>query len=98
MELDGVVWGLERALGIINIAQEEQGQPVSHPIPRAHSEQPSPRGKLQKGQNKVDEKLLIDGEESMSKEIEEDQEEESTREAQNPEGTQAQDKPTIKEL
>ena len=34
----------------------------------------------------------------MSEEIEEDQEEESTREAQNPEGTQAQDKPTIEEL
>ena len=29
---------------------------------------------------------------------EKDQEEEATREAQNPEGTQAQDKPTIEEL
>ena len=34
----------------------------------------------------------------MSEEIEDDQEEEFTREAQNPEGTQTQDKPTIKEL
>ena len=34
----------------------------------------------------------------MSEEIEEDQEEESTREAQNPKGTQVQDKPTIEEL
>ena len=98
LELDGVVWGLERALDIVNIVEEEQGQPAPLPVPRANSEQPSPGGKPQKGQNKVDEKLLIDGEENMSEEIEEDQEEESMREAQNPEGTQAQDKPTIEEL
>ena len=98
LELDGVVEGLERALVIINIAEEEQGQPASHPGPRAHSEQPSPGRKPQKGQNKVDDKLLIDGEGNMSEEIEEDQEEESMREAQNAEGTQAQDKPTIEEL
>ena len=38
LELIGVVWGLERALGIINIAEEEQGQPAPHPGPRAHLE------------------------------------------------------------
>ena len=70
LELDGVVWGLERALGVINTAKEEQGQPASHPVPRAIPEQPSPRGKPQKGQKKVDKKLLIGGEESMSKKIE----------------------------
>ena len=98
VELDGVVWGLERALDIVNIVEEEQGQPAPHPVPRVHSEQPSPGGKPQKCQNKVDEKLLIDREENMSEEIEDDQEEESTREAENPEDTQAQDKPTFKEL
>ena len=72
MELDGVVRGLERDLGIITIVEEEQGQPASQPGPRAHSEQPAPGGKPQKGQNRLDKKLLIDIEENMSKEMEKD--------------------------
>ena len=51
VELDAVVWGLERALDIVTIVEEEQGQPAPHPVPRVHSEQPSPGGKPQKGQN-----------------------------------------------
>ena len=94
LELDGVVYGLERALDIVNIVEEEQVQPAPHPLPKAHSKQPSPGGKPRKARI-VDEKLLIDGDKNMSEEIEEDQEEKYTREAQNPEGTQAQDKPTI---
>ena len=33
LELDGVVWGLERALDLIDIAEEEQGQPAPLPCP-----------------------------------------------------------------
>ena len=73
LALDGVVWGLERALDIINIVEEKQGQPASHPVPRAHSEQPSQGGKIQKSQNKVDKKLPINREEKMSEKIDEDQ-------------------------
>ena len=53
LELVGVVWGLERALDIINIVDKEQGQPASHPVQRAHSEKPSPGGKPQKGRQEA---------------------------------------------
>ena len=82
LELDGVVWGLEMALDLVEIAKDEQGQPAPHPLPRVHS----------------DEKLLINGGDDMSEEMEDDQEEEPSREAQSPEGPQAQGKPTVKEL
>ena len=98
LELDGVVWGLERALDLIEIAEEKQGQPAPHPLPRVHSEQPDPRREPQKGQNKEDEKLLIDGGDDMSEEMEDDQEEDPLREAQSPEGPEAQGKPTFEKL
>ena len=89
VELDGVVLGLERALDIVNIVEEEQGQPAPHPLPRVHSEQPDPGREPQKGQNKEDEKLLIDGGDEMSEEMEDNQEKDPSKEAQSPEGPQA---------
>ena len=85
---------MERALVIINIALENQGLPALHLGPRAHSEQSFLREKTQEGQKK-NEELRSEREDSMS---EEDQENNSSREAQNPEGTQAQEELTIKEL
>ena len=53
MEQEGLVWGLERALQIIEMAEGEQAPP---PQPRPHSGQPAPgekkpeRPKYQRGQ------------------------------------------------
>ena len=34
LELDGVEWGLERALDLIDMPEEEQGHQAPHPQPR----------------------------------------------------------------
>ena len=109
MELEGVVWGLDRAMDLIDMAEEEQGHQAPHPQPSLHWERPATGGNPQKVQNtKEDEKLLIDGGDDMSEghygsaspgeEVEDGREEEPLREAPIPEGPQALGKPTPKEL
>ena len=37
-EQEGVVWGLERAMALIEMVEEEQGQKAPPPQPSYHSE------------------------------------------------------------
>ena len=41
MEREGVVWGLERAMDLIGMAEEEQGQQAPPPQPSSHLGQPT---------------------------------------------------------
>ena len=49
-EREGVVWGLERAMDLIVMAEEEQGQQAPPPQPSYHLGQHAPRGTPQKCQ------------------------------------------------